>query len=103
MEPQDEIDFWEECYNGEHNNPADCPTWYDWCNCGVTMFNEIERLLADRKGMVEDIKTLKAQNEEMKQLLKTIYETDCLRDWAFEDDDGNSIADKVRKIVKEEQ
>jgi hypothetical protein len=24
-----------------------------------------------------------------------------LRDWAFEDDDGNSIADEVRKIVKE--
>jgi len=101
MEPQAEIDFWHECYNGEHNDPADCPTWYDWCNCGGTMGNEIERLLADRKGMTEDINTLKAQNEEMKQLLKTIYETDCLRDWAFEDDDGNSIVDKVRKIVKE--
>ena len=87
MEPQDEIDFWEECYNGKHNNPADCPTWYDWCNCGGTMFDENERLYK--------------QNKEMKELLKTIYETDCLRDWAFEDDDGNSIADKVRKIVKE--
>jgi hypothetical protein len=47
------------------------------------------------------INELEKQNKEMKELLKTIYETDCLRDWAFEDDDGNSIADKVRKIVKD--
>jgi hypothetical protein len=47
------------------------------------------------------INDLEKQNEEMKQLLKTIYETDCLRDWAFEDDDGNSIADEVRKFVWE--
>jgi len=102
MEPQDEIDFWHECYNGEHSDPADCPTWYDWCNCGVTMFNEIERLLADRKGMAEDIKTLKAQNEEMKQLLKVIHETDCLSYWAYDaHDDEESIADAVRKFAEE--
>ena len=37
MDPEQEIDFWRECYQGEHGSPAECPTWYDWCNCGGTM------------------------------------------------------------------
>ena len=53
------------------------------------------------QGRGQRIKELEKENSEMKQLLKVIHETDCLRDWAFEDDDGNSIVDKVRKIVKE--
>ena len=102
MEPQAEIDFWEECYNGEHNSPTDCPTWYDWCNCGATMANYIAYLRGTIDGLKEDVRTLMAQNDEMKQLLKTIYETDCLRDWAYDKgDDEESIADSVRKFVKE--
>jgi hypothetical protein len=46
MPPEEEIDFWRECYNGEHGSPEDCPTWYDWCNCGGTMYSTIEYLQA---------------------------------------------------------
>ena len=66
MEPQDEIDFWEECYNGKHNNPADCPTWYDWCNCGGTMFEENERLYKQNKEMKELLKMFIHKSENLK-------------------------------------
>ena len=75
---------------------------------GVQIQQYKDALEKTKKNMMEmerdlylKINELEKQNEEMKELLKTIYETDCLRDWTFEDDDGNSIADKVRKIVKE--
>ena len=52
--------------------------------------------------LVLEIAKLREQNKEMKQLLKTIYETDCLPHWAFEKgDDEESIADMVRKFAKE--
>ena len=39
---------------------------------------------------------------EMKQLLKLIWESDCLPDWAFEHcDDDEPIGSMVRKIVKD--
>jgi transposase-like protein len=59
MSPIEEIDFWRECYNGKHNDPADCPTWYDWCNCGGTMFEEIERLHEQNKEMKQELENLR--------------------------------------------
>ena len=54
------------------------------------------------QGRGHRIKELEAENTEMKQLLKTIFETDCLPHWAFEKgDDEESIADMVRKFAKE--
>jgi len=66
MEPQDEIDFWEECYNGKHNNPTDCPTWYDWCNCGGPMFEENERLYKQNKEMKELLNMFIHKSENLK-------------------------------------
>jgi len=77
MSPEEEIDFWRECYNGEHSSPENCPSWYDWCNCGGTMANEIEYLGGVKKGMMEDIATLKhtvseltTENEELRSRIK---------------------------------
>lgn len=66
MDAETEIDFWHECYNGKHNKPEDCPTWYDWCNCGVTMFEDIEYLL----GQVD---RLKRELKETKCLLEHLF------------------------------
>lgn len=103
MDAETEINFWHECYNGKHSKPEDCPTWYDWCNCGVTMSEEIEYLIGQRNGLREELLEIVEQNKEMKQLLKTILETDCLPHWAYERDvvDEESIAEMVRKFVKE--
>jgi len=47
------------------------------------------------------IKDLEEENEEMKWLLKTILETDCLPHWAYEKgDDEESIVDMVRRFVR---
>ena len=54
------------------------------------------------QGRGHRIKELEAENAEMKQLLKTILETDCLPHWAFEKgDDEESIAEMVRKFAKD--
>ncbi|HMG14428.1 MAG TPA: hypothetical protein VK590_03205, partial [Saprospiraceae bacterium] len=34
-----------EYVTGEHNDPADCPSYYDGCNCVTSIWNENERLL----------------------------------------------------------
>lgn len=47
MDAEQEIDLWFECYMGKHNNAADCPTWYDGCNCGASMAKEIELLKSE--------------------------------------------------------
>ena len=50
----------------------------------------------------EEILEIVEQNKQMKQLLKTILETDCLPHWAYDKgDDEESIADMVRKFIKE--
>ena len=55
------------------------------------------------QGRGQRIKELEAENTEMKQLLKTILETDCLPHWAFDKgDDEESIADMVRGFIWEE-
>ena len=55
------------------------------------------------RGRGRRIEELEKENAEMKQLLKTILETDCLPHWVYEKDvvDEESIADMVRKFVKE--
>lgn len=54
------------------------------------------------QGRGQRIKELEKENSEMKQLLKTILETDCLPHWAYDKgDDEESIADMVRKFIKE--
>lgn len=60
MTLQEEVDFWHECYNGKHSSPEDCPTWYDWCNCGVTLFETIEHLQGVRDGLKRELKEAKA-------------------------------------------
>jgi hypothetical protein len=77
MEPQEEIDFWQECYNGEHTSPADCPTWYDWCNCGVTMSNEIEHLRGERDGLTRE---LRETNATLMQWLRFLWKEYVLCD-----------------------
>jgi len=52
--------------------------------------------------MFEEIERLHEQNKEMKELLKTIYDRDCLPWFAFDKgDDEESIVDKVRKFTEE--
>jgi len=55
------------------------------------------------QGRGQRIKELEKENSEMKQLLKTILETDCLPHWAYERDvvDEESIAEMVRKFAKD--
>ena len=50
---------------------------------------------------VEYSKRLKQENDQMREVLKLIWETDALQGWAWEDPEGEgSIADWVRKCVK---
>ena len=62
--------------------------------------DENERLLALKKGMEEDIKTLKAQNDEMKELLF------LLKEYVFCDEndlteDAKALRTELLKRVKE--
>ena len=54
MSPQEEIDFWQECFQGEHKGPEDCPTYYDGCNCGGTMAKHIEYWRNKAKELKDD-------------------------------------------------
>lgn len=53
MDPEEEVEFWRECYQGAHKGPEDCPTYYDGCNCGGKLANEVEWLLARCKTLRE--------------------------------------------------
>lgn len=85
---EEELEFWKECYNGLHNSPDDCPTYYDGCNCGGALVQEVERL--------------EKENEELKKVLKVIYEADALSSWAHhsDDDDLLSIASMLRGVYR---
>ncbi len=76
---------------------------------GVQIQQYKDALEKTKKNMMEmerdlylKINELEKQNEEMKQLLKVIHETDCLSYWAYDaHDDEESIADCVRKFAEE--
>lgn len=52
---------------------------------------------------VEEVRKLREENKEMKWLLKTILQTDCLPHWAYEKgDDEESIVEMVKKFVKDD-
>jgi len=55
MSPQEEIEFWKECYHGDHGfNYEECPTFYDGCNCGGSLAKENEFLLDKVKELKDD-------------------------------------------------
>lgn len=57
MSPQEEIDFWQECYRANHNVPGgidNCPTYYNGCNCGGAMVEEIEFWRNKAKELKDD-------------------------------------------------
>ena len=65
-------------------------------------WEEQEKEDQNHYDLVLEVAKLREQNKEMKQLLKTILETDCLPHWAFDKgDDEESIADMVRKFAKD--
>ena len=76
---------------------------------GVQIQQYKEALEKTKKNMMEmerdlylKINELEKENEEMKELLKTIYDRDCLPWFAFDKgDDEESIVDKVDKFIKE--
>jgi len=52
MSTDQEIEFWKECYQGDHGfNYEECPTFYDGCNCGGALASENEYLLAKVKEL----------------------------------------------------
>lgn len=66
-------------------------------------WEEQEKEDQNHYDLVLEVAKLREQNKQMKQLLKTIYETDCLPNWAFEDPDNEgSIAEMVRGFIYEE-
>ena len=86
--PAEERDFWREVANGSHNGPEDCPSYYDGCNCGGTLYEEVERL--------------SAYNLKLAKVVVDIWETDALQGWAYEKgDEETSIADDLREVAKE--
>jgi len=63
-------------------------------------WEEQEKEAQNHYDLVLEVAKLREQNKQMKQLLKTIYETDCLPDWAYgKGDDGVSIAEMVRGFI----
>lgn len=44
MDYKEEASYWLDCYIGNHQNPNDCPTYYNGCNCGGAMAEEISLL-----------------------------------------------------------
>lgn len=75
---------------------------------GVQIQQYKDALEKTKKNMMEmerdlylKINELEKQNEEMRELLKTIYETDCLPWFAFDKgDEEESIADKVIRFAR---
>jgi len=60
--------------------------------------NHFEYLLEQQ---VEYSKQLKQENDQMREILKLIWETDALAQWAWEKgDDDESIADILRETMK---
>ena len=55
MTVEEEIDFWQECYHGNHKNLEDCPTYYDGCNCGGAIVEERDILLEKLNKMSKKI------------------------------------------------
>lgn len=55
MDLQDEINYWYMCYNANHQNPNACPTYYNGCNCGGAMTEEIFSLEKKRVLLAEAI------------------------------------------------
>jgi len=88
MNLEEEKDFWKECYNGKHSKPSDCPTYYDGCNCGGSLVEE-------------NMSLLESMNE-MKKLLKVIYEADALNSWTHDggDEGEESIYSSLRNVYQ---
>jgi len=55
---EEEAHFWERCYNGKHYDPADCPTWHDWCNCGGEMVDTISFLKEERARLIKKLENI---------------------------------------------
>ena len=55
MTAEEEIDFWQECFHGNHKNLEDCPTYYDGCNCGGAIVEERDILLEKLNKMSKKI------------------------------------------------
>jgi len=63
-------------------------------------WEEQEKEDQNHYDLVLEVAKLREQNKQMKETLRTIWETDALQLWAFENpDDEVSIADLVRECL----
>ncbi len=46
---------WEEQAIGKHTSPKNCPSWYDWCNCGGELVEQRDRLTKQLANAAEAI------------------------------------------------
>lgn len=61
---------------------------------------DIEKEEQEHYELVLEVAKLREQNKQMKEVLKLIWETDALAQWAWEKgDDDESIADILRETM----